>query len=174
MKIINFIIAIFISLISTITLADQTQPFAIKTYGNITPTQESLMTNAFLYLNKFWADKGKSLITNTTAKYFTPNTTLIINGKTIYTGYDQFANHFKTVSQSITGKIRFPLAYAIGTNDKLIVRFDEDLRDNNGNNYPVNVMAIFTLKDNKIERWDEVANTQYFCTPESTKVVFSK
>ncbi len=167
-------IGLFLSLISLSTLAQHTQPFAIKIYENVTPSQEKLITNSFLYLNKFWADKGKSLSRNITEEYFAPNTTLIINGKTVYTGYDQFEAHFKAVGKSITGKIRFPLLEVIGVNNKLIVHFDEDIHDNNGNYYPANVMAIFTLQNNKIQLWEEVANTKYFCQAESASVVYSK
>lgn len=168
---IKAVIGLFLSLISMTIFAGS--PIAIQKYGHVTPAQENLIANAFLYLNKFWADKGKSLSRNTTEKYFTPDTTLIINGKTVYSGYDQFDAHFKTVGKSIIGKIRFPLLEIMSVENKVIVRFDEDIHDNNKKNYPANVIAIFTLKDNKIQKWEEVAYTKYFCQTESEKAVYS-
>ncbi len=174
MKVIKFVMGLFLILISMPTLAQPYQPFAIKTYGNVTLSQEKLITNAFLYLNKLWADQGKSLSRNITKEYFTPDTTLIINGKTVYTGYDQFEGHFKVVGKNIIGKIRFPLLEVIGVDNKLIVHFDEDIHDKHGNDYPANVIAIFTLQNNKIQQWEEVAYTKYFCQAESASVVYSK
>lgn len=174
LKIKKFMLGLFLSLMSMTTFSQQEQSFAIKIYGNVTLSQEKLITNAFLYLNKFWADKGKSLSRNITEEYFAPGTTLIINGKTVYTGYGQFEAHFKEVGKSIIGKIRFPLLEVIGVDNKLIVRFDEDIHDKNGNYYPANVMAIFTLQNNKIQQWEEVVNTKYFCQAESASVVYSK
>lgn len=105
---IKLVISLFLAVVSLTTFAKEVQHFAIKTYGNVTPSQKELITNALFYLNKFWADKGKSLSRNITEKYFAPNTTLIINGKTVYSGYDQFEAHFKEVGKSIVGKILFP------------------------------------------------------------------
>lgn len=160
--------------ISLTTFAVSTQSIALKTDGNVTPTQEKLIVNTFYYLNKFWADKGKSLSSNITKKYFTPDTTLIINGKTVYKGYDQFDAHFKAVGKIITGNIRFPLLEMMSVNNKLIVHFNEDIHDNKGTYYPTNVIAIFTLHNGKIQQWEEVVNSKYFCQAESEKVVYSK
>lgn len=167
-------VGLFLGLISLTALAEENQTFAKNIYGNITPTEEKLLIDAFTYLNKFWADKGKSLSRDLTEKYFTPDTTLIINGKSVYKGYDQFESHFKEVGKKIIGKINFPLLEAIGADNKLIVHFNEDIRDNAGNFYPTNVMAIFTLENNKIKKWEEVVNTPYFCQPESISIVYSK
>lgn len=166
--------SLFLVLTCITSFAQTTQPFAINTYGNVTLSQEKLITDTFLYLNKFWSDQGKSLSANITKEYFTPDTTLIINGKTVYTGYNQFRDHFKEVGKSIVGKIHFPLLEVIGVDNKLIINFDEDIYDKNGNNYPANVMAIFTLQDNKIKEWKEVAYTKYFCQAASSSVVYSK
>jgi len=171
---IKLLISLFLCLVSLIVFANEIPSFAVKTDGNITPSQKKLMTDAFLYLNKFWADKGKSLSKDITEKYFTPNTTLIINGKIIYTGYAEFESHFKEVSKHIRGKIRFPLLEVMRINNKLIVHFDEDIYDNKGTYYPAKVIAIFTLDKGKIQQWEEVAWSSYFCQPESTKVVCSK
>ena len=54
------------------------------------------------------------------------------------------------------------------------MHFNEDIRDNHGNAYPSNVIAIFTLKNGKIQRWEEVTNSNYFCQPEAMSVVYSK
>lgn len=174
MKNTKFLITLFLCFISTITLAQQTQPFAINISGKLTPIQKKLIADTFLYLNQFWADKGKSLSRNATAKYFTPDTTLIINGKTVYTGYDQFEAHFKEVPKSIIGHINFPLLEVMSAGNKVMVHFDENITDNYGNHYPTNVIAIFKLKNNKIRRWEKVVNSNYFCQPEAAKVVFSK
>lgn len=172
---IKLVITILLCFISQAIFAQEIQsPPIIKLTGRVTPSQEKLITESFLYLNKFWADQGKSLSRDITEKYFTPDTTLIINGRTVYNGYDQFEAHFKEVGKSIVGKIRFPLLEIIGVDNKLVVRFDEDIHDNHGNNYPANVIAIFTLDKGRIQRWEEVAYTKYFCQTESTSVVYSK
>ena len=171
---IKLLMSLFFCLISFIVFANEIPSFAVKTDGDVTASQKKLMTDAFLYLNKFWADKGKSLSKNMTEKYFTPDTTLIINGKTIYTGYAEFESHFKEVSKHIRGKIRFPLLEVMRVDNKLIVRFDEDIYDNKSIYYPAKVVAIFTLDKGRIQQWEEVAYSSYFCQPESTKVVCSK
>lgn len=61
----------------------------------------------------------------------------------------------------------------MGVDNKLIVRFDEDIYDSNGNYYPTNVMAIFTLHEGRIQQWEEVVNSKYFCQTESANVVYS-
>lgn len=166
--------SVFLCLVSLTVFSQEGQQVAIKTDGHVTPPQEKLIINAFIYLNKFWADKGKSLSRDITKKYFDPDTTLIINGKTVYTGYVQFESHFKEVGKAILGKIRFPLLEIIGVDNTLIVRFDEDIYDKNGNYYPTNVMGIFTLHNGKIQRWEEVVNSKYFCQAESANIVYSK
>jgi hypothetical protein len=171
---IKFAISIFLYLLSLTAFAQEEKPIAIKTDSHVTPSQKRLITNAFLYLNKFWADGGKSLSQNMTEKYFDPDTTLIINGKTVYTGYAQFESHFKEVVKNIRGKIGFPLLEIMSVENKLIVHFDEDIYDNKGIYYPANVMAIFTLHNGKIQQWEEVVNSKYFCQTKSANVVYSK
>ena len=136
--------------------------------------EENLVNDTFLYLNKFWADKGKSLSRSTTEKYFTSDTTLVINGKEVYKGYDQFDTHFKEVGKTIRGEILFPLLDVMSKKNKIVVHFNEDIRDNHGNDYPTNVIAIFTVKNGKIQRWEEVVNSNYFCQSEAMSVVYSK
>jgi hypothetical protein len=137
-------------------------------------SQENLINDTFLYLNKVWASKGKALTQNITEKYFDSDTTLIINGKKVYTGYSEFNAHFHEVGKHILGNIRFPLIEVISVGNKVIVRFDEDIHDNNGIYYPTNVIAIFTLNNGKIKKWEEVVNTKYFCKPESRDAIYSK
>jgi len=161
-------------LMSSISFAQAVEPVIIKTDGHVTLSQKKLITNAFMYLNNFWEDKGKSLSLEITEKYFTPDTSLTINGKTVYVGYAQFDSHFKKVGKKIIGKIQFPLLEVMSVDDKLIVHFNEDLHDNNGNYYPANVIAIFTLRKGKIQQWEEVVNSKYFCQIESSNVVYSK
>jgi ketosteroid isomerase-like protein len=151
-----------------------THPIALKTVGHVTPAQEQLLADAFGYLNQFWSDQGKSISREITEKYFDPDTTLIINGKTVYRGYAQFESHFKAVGKSIRGQIKFPLLEIISVNDQLVVRFDEDVTDNSGKQYPSNVLAIFTLRNGKIWQWDEVVNSPYFCQSASQAIVYSK
>lgn len=174
MKFKKLAVSLFVCLSSLTAFGQQAQPFAIKKDGPVTPEQEKLITSAFTYLNTLWADKGKSISSDMTKKYFDPNTTLIINGKTVYTGYTQFESHFKEVGKNIRGNIRFPLLEVMRIDNKLIIHFDEDIYDNNGTYYPTNVMAIFTLHNGKIQRWEEVVNSKYFCQAESANVVYSK
>lgn len=170
---IKLLISLFLCLISLPVFAQGTQSFAIKTDGHITASQENLITNAFRYLNKGWSDKGKSLSQNTTEKYFTPDTSLIINGKNVYTGYAQLAAHFQQVSQFIRGNIRFPLLEVMSIDNKLIVYFNEDIYDNNGVSYPATTMAIFTIDNGRIQQWEEVAYTKYFAQAESANAVYA-
>ena len=99
---------------------------------------------------------------------------LVINGKTVYRGYAQLESHFEAVKKNIRGQIKFPFLEIIGVNDRLIVRFDENISDNHGRQYPGNVIAIFTLRNGKIWKWDEVVNSAYFFQPDSQTVVYSK
>lgn len=137
-------------------------------------SQKKLITHAFIYLNNVWSTKGKALSQSMTEKYFDPDTTLIINGKKVYKGYNQFDGHFREVGKYIIGSIRFPLLETISSGDKFIVRFDEDIHDNNGISYPANVIAIFTFHNGRIQTWEEVAYTKYFCEPSSVNAVYSK
>ena len=162
MAIKTWAISLLLMLFSLSISAQEAQPFAKKTWGKLTAAQEKLITDFFLYLNKFWADEGKSLSRKLTEEYLDPDTTLIINGRTVYTGYNQFESHFKEVGKNIRGKIHFPLLEVIGVGNKLVVRFDEDIYDNNETNYPANVIAIFTIYRGKISRWEEVVYTRYF------------
>lgn len=161
-------------LISLTAFSQEVNSTIIKTDGHVTLYQKKLITHTFMYLNNFWANKGKSLSREMTQRYFTPDTSLIINGKIVYVGYDQFDSHFREVGKKIIGKIRFPLLEVMSVNNKLIVHFNEDIHDSKGGYYPANVIAIFTLKNNKIQRWEEVVNSTYFCQIESLNVVYSK
>lgn len=171
---IKLAMSLFLCLLSLNISAQKTQPLVLKIEGSVTTSQKNLIADTFIYLNKFWADKGKSLSQDITEKYFTKDTTLIINGKTVYTELPQFESHFKKVGKTIKGNIRFPLHEIIGVDNKLIVHFDEDIYDGHGTYYPTNVIAIFTLHNNKIQRWEEVVNSSYFCRVESLGVVYSK
>lgn len=170
MKIKLLLIVILCSV--SLTIFAQSQPLITKVDGHVTPSQQRLIINALLYINNVWATKGKSLARNITKEYFDADTVLIINEKKVYSGYDQFDAHFKAVTKNIRGKIRLPLLEVLGVDNKLIVRFDEDINDNNGNYYPTNVIAIFTLHNGKIQQWEEVVNSKYFCQAESTNVVY--
>jgi ketosteroid isomerase-like protein len=171
----KIIFLVFLSLLSLGTWSKALPPFAQQTAGNVTPLQENILTGALHYLNQFWADQGKSLSRKTTAKYFTPNITLVINGKLVFTGYDQFDKHFKSVGKNIIGQIIFPLHEVIYADNTLVAYFDEDIRDKKtGQHYPAQVIALFTLQHNKIERWEEVANTAYFCRADANNIVYSK
>ena len=81
--------------------------------------------------------------------------------------------HFQQVGKNIRGKIRFPLLEVMRVSNKVIVHFDEDIYDNNGTYYPTTVMAIFTLHKGRIQQWEEVAYSKYFCQAESANVVYS-
>jgi hypothetical protein len=171
---IKAMITLLLFFISFTSFAQESQPKILKTVAHVTQAEEVLIINVFSYLNQFWADQGKSLSRKMTELYFDPDTSLIINGKTVYQGYGQFESHFKAVGKMIRGQIKFPLLAMIGTNDQLVVRFDEDISDYHGGHYPSNVMAIFTLRNGRIWRWDEVVNSPYFCQAASQQVVYTK
>lgn len=156
-----------------IILVQAAQPTAIKTKDHPNLSQEVLIVDMLNYLNQFWADKGQSLSRKNIAQYFDPNTTLIINGKTVYTGYDQLEAHFKKVSQSTREKTRFPLLEIISVGNQVIVHSNVDVHDKNGNYFPANAIAIFTFHHNRIIKWDEVVNSKYLRQTESEKVVYS-
>jgi hypothetical protein len=56
--------------------------------------------------------------------------------------------------KQIRGQILFPLKEVIGVGQQLIVHFDEDIMDKKGHHYPTQVMAIFTLRHNRILKWE--------------------
>lgn len=170
---IRSIIILLLYLMSPSILAKESPPIAIKIIGKVTSAQEELIYNTLIYINQFWSDQGKSLSPKKTQKYFSPDTTLIINGKIVYSGLTQFESHFKQVGKVIAGQIKFPLLEIIGVGNTLIVRFDEDVYDNQKNHYPTNVIAIFTIQNGKIQRWEEVVNSTYFCQAGSQKAVWS-
>lgn len=154
--------------------AQNTQSLVTETDGNVTSSQEKLITGALTYINTVWADNGKSISRETTEKYFDANTTLIINGKQVYTGYEQLEDHFSQVGKHIHGKIIFPLLEMMRSGNKLIVHLNEDIYDNQEVYYPAHVIAVFTLHEGKIQQWEEVADSPYFCQAESESAVYTK
>lgn len=62
----------------------------------------------------------------------------------------------------------------IGVSDRLVVRFNENISDDHGEQYPSNVIAIFTLRNGKIWKWEAVVNSGYFCQAASQKIVYAK
>jgi hypothetical protein len=154
--------------------AQDTQSLVVKTDGDVTLAQEKLIANAFTYINTVWADNGKSISRKATKKYFDTNTTLIINGRQVYTGYSQLESHFSQVGKNIHGKITFPLLEVMRADNKLIVHFNEDIYDNHGTYFPANVVAIFTLHEGRIQQWEEVVDSPYFCQAESAAAVYAK
>ena len=171
---IKLVIIVLLILISFTAVAQESNPIVIKATGNVTLAQEQLLAIAFRYLNQFWSDQEKLFSREIAEQYFDPDTTMVINGKTVYRGYAQFESHFEAVKKNIRGQIKFPLLEIIGVNDQLVVRFDENISDYHGGQYPSNVIAIFTLRNGKIWKWDAVVNSAYFFQPDSQKVVYSK
>ena len=161
-------------LISFTAIAQESNPIVIMTTGNVTSDREQLLANAFRYLNQFWSDQEKLFSREIAEQYFDPDTTMVINGKIVYRGYAQLESHFEVVKKNIRGEIKFPLLEIIGVGDRLIVRFDENISDYHGGQYPSNVIAIFTLRNNKIWKWEAVVNSAYFCQATSQKVVYAK
>lgn len=169
--------AIFILLFCLLCIpakAKEATPVALESYGTVSLAKEELLVNALQYLNRIWNDKGQSLNPAETKKYFTPNTTLIINGKAFYTGYQQFEDYFSEASHNVHGKIHFPLLKIFGIKNKFIAHFDENIYDNKGNYYPANVMAIFTIRNGKISKLEAIVNTKYFCEKESADIRYEK
>lgn len=171
---IKLIVSVLLILISLVAVAQRSNIIALKKTGNVTSDQEQLLANAFYYLNQFWSDQEKSFSREIAEQYFDPDTLLIINGKTVYRGYAQLESHFEVVKKNIQGQIKFPFLEIIGVDNRLIVRFDEDISDKRGVKYPSNVIAIFTLRNGKIWKWDAVVNSAYFFQSDSQKVVYSK
>ena len=157
--------------LSLSVFAENAPSLILKTEGNVTSAQEKLITGALNYINQIW---GKPASRSLTQTYFTPNATLVVNGKQVYAGYGELESHFQDVGKSIHGAIRFPLREVMRIDNKLIVRFDEDIYDNKGVYYPTMVIAIFTLDKNRIQQWDEVVDSNYFCQPEAASVVYPK
>lgn len=170
----KLMILLFLCFMSFPLFAKNTQSLVAKTDGDVTLSQEKLITEALGYINSVWADNGKSISRKITEKYFDKNTTLIINGRQVYIGYDQLESHFSQVGKNIQEKIIFPLLEMMRANNKLIVYFNEDIYDNHGTYYPTNVMAIFTLYEGRIQQWEEVVNSPYFCQVESATAVYTK
>lgn len=170
----KLIMLLFLYFMNFSVFAQNTQSLVTETDGSVTSSQEKLITGALTYINTVWADNGKSILREVTEKYFDANTTLIINGKQVYTGYEQLENHFSQVGKHIHGKIIFPLLEVMRSGNKLIVHLNEDLYDNQGVYYPAYVMAVFTVHEGKIQQWEEVADSPYFCQVESESAVYTK
>ena len=168
---IKLLTSVLLSFLSFPIFAENASPLIIKTEGNVTPAQEKLITGALGYINQIW---GKPASHNVTQTYFTPDTSLIVNGTQVYVGYGQLESHFQNVGKSIHGAFLFPLREVMRVDNKLIVRFNEDIYDNKGVYYPTLVIAIFTLHNNRIQQWDEVVDSNYWCQPEAASVVYPK
>ena len=166
-------IGILLCLVAFIIHAQEKLP-VLQIEGQKTDQKIKVISGAFAYINDVWASKGLALSQERTQTYFTKDTALIINGKMVCKGYDEFTKHFQQVSQHIQGKFRFPLFEAIGVNNKVVVHFDEDIYDNHGTYYPANVIAIFTFDHDKIQKWEEVVNSPYFRQAAASSVVYSK
>jgi hypothetical protein len=171
---IKLIVSMLLILISLTAIAQESNLIVLKTTGNVTSAQEQLLANAFHYLNQFWSDQEKLFSREIAEQYFDPDTIMVINGKTVYRGYAQLESHFEAVKKNIRGEIKFPFLEVIGVDDRLVARFDENISDNHGGQYPGNVIAIFTLRNGKIWKWDAVVNSVYFFQPDSQKVVYAK
>lgn len=171
---IKLIVSVLLIFISSVAIAQQSNLIVLKTAGNVTSDQEQLLASVFHYLNQFWSDQEESFSRKVAEQYFDPDTTLVINGKTVYRGYAQLESHFEAIKKNIRGKIQFPFIEMIGVSDRLVVRFDENISDAHGKQYPSNVISIFTLRNDKIWKWDAVVNSAYFSQPDAQKVVYSK
>jgi hypothetical protein len=171
---IKLVVSLLLFFFNFTAFSQESNPIVLKTVGYVTPSQEQLLANAFHYLNQFWSDQEKSFSRKIAEQYFDPDTTLVINGKTVYRGYAQLESHFEAVKKNIRGKIQFPFIEMIGVSDRLVVRFDENISDAHGKQYPGNVIAIFTLRNGKIWKWDAVVNSAYFSQPDAQKMVYSK
>jgi hypothetical protein len=171
---IKLIVSALLILISSVTVAQESNQIVLKASGNVTSAQEHLLYNAFHYLNQFWSNQENLFSREIAEHYFDPDTTLVINGKKVYHGYAQLESHFEVVKKNIRGQIKFPFLEIIGVGGRLIVRFDENISDNQGRQYPGNVIAIMTLRHGKIWKWEQVVNSAYFCQEISQKIVYAK
>lgn len=171
---IKLVVSLLLFFVNFAAFAKESNPIVLKTVGSVTSFQEQLLANTFHYLNQFWSDQEKSFSRKIAKQYFDPDTTLVINGKTVYRGYAQLESHFEAVKKNIRGQIQFPLIEMIGVSDRLVVRFDENISDDHGEQYPSNVIAIFTLRNGKIWKWEAVVNSGYFCQAASQRIVYSK
>jgi hypothetical protein len=139
---------------------------------NLSKSQEQVITNALQYINAVWADNSK-MNPKITNQYFAPDITLVTNGREVYSGYQSFNRHLQQLGLYLKGKIDFPLIEVLGAGNKIVVRYDLDVYDDN-EHYHMNDMAIFTLQRGKIARWEEVVNSSYFCQTSSQNAAFSK
>lgn len=167
------IIGILLCFMNMFSMAAPVPNFSLKREGKVTLSQQKIIMQALQYINAIWAN-DHALSRKTTLTYFTPDTILVINGRTVYTGYNQLEEHFQAVGKNIHGNFQFPFLVVIGARNTVVAHFNEDIVDINKVHYPTNVIAIFTFRRGRIERWEEVVNTPYFCQASSAKVVFSR
>lgn len=98
---IKLVVSLFLIFVNFAAFSQELNPIVLKTVGSVTPFQEQVLANAFHYLNQFWLDQEKLFSRKIAEQYFDPDTTLVINGKTVYRGYAQLESHFESVKKNI-------------------------------------------------------------------------
>ena len=92
-------------------------------------------------------------------KWMAPNFQLFSNGKIISKNAADYMKRLvnfqkKFVHMEISDMLEEPLIYE----NKMAVHYDIDLTGRNGNQSKVFVMAIITLENDKVLRWEQVAH----------------
>lgn len=144
----------------------------IQNTVNLSSNDRDIIVGAFQYINSVWS--GKPLISGLTQKYFAPDITFITNGKLVYVGYTGFDDHLRQLGQHMKGSIQFPLNEVIQSGNKLVVRYNLGIYDEKGKYYPVVDTSIFTINNNRIQKWDEIVYSPYLCSKKASRIVYAK
>ena len=116
-------------------------------------TQVNLVHNMFHYFNQL---NQKNLTLKDIESFYTPDVLMITNDQLIAKGYSAFFKHFQEMMQH-ADHFHFVSEEDFVINDQVISKYKIKMPSGT-----IHVMAIFHFKDNKIDRWDEVACTSLF------------
>lgn len=127
--------------------------------------QQNLIVDTYRYIDSIMADKSKPIIENDLKKYFTPDITMITNGKKVLTGYTALTKHFQDIRTKLFAQTHFPLSEILSAGNKIVLKYNIDFYQQD-KIYPMNIIAIMTMQNNKIQQWDEVVYSSFLCSKE--------
>lgn len=156
----RYLLALALCLSVGLSLADSKNLPSIAETNQTSIVQQNVIVNTYQYINSIMSDKDKPITENDLKKYFTPDITMITNDKKVLTGYSALLNHFQGIRTKILAQTHFPLSEILAVDNKIIVKYNIDFHQQD-KIYPMNVIAIMTIKNNKIEKWDEVVYSNF-------------
>lgn len=119
---------------------------------NLQHENKEVVKSVYQYLTII---QTKPLLKSDLNKYFTPNVEMITNDVITAHGIDGFYNHFNMIIKTHTYTFIIPQDAIIAELDHVVIKY-KIIMNFKGKEKVVHVIAIFTLKNHKINRWDEV------------------